>query len=96
MSFSRLYDNGIEMYSRHNEGEPIIAERFIRNSKHAIYINMTVVSKNVYTNKLDEIVDKYNKTYQRKITMLMFRRVQIFTMVFSIKIKILNSNWVTV
>ena len=93
MKFSRLYDNDIEMYSRHNES--IIAERFIRNSKN-IYINMTVVSKNVYINRLDGIADKCNKIYQRTITMLMFRRLRIFTMVLSIKIKILNSNLITV
>ena len=30
---------------------------------------MTVVSKNVYINKLEKILDKYNKTYQRTIKM---------------------------
>ena len=28
---------------------------------------MTAVSKNVYTNKLDEVVKKNDKTYHRKI-----------------------------
>ena len=28
---------------------------------------MTAVSKNVYTNKLDEVVKKHDKTYHRKI-----------------------------
>ena len=30
---------------------------------------MTAVSKNVYIDKLDEIVDKYNNKYQRTIKM---------------------------
>ena len=30
---------------------------------------MTSVSKNVYINKLDDIVDEYNNTYDRKIKM---------------------------
>ena len=30
---------------------------------------MTEVSKNMYINKLDEIVDKYNNTYHRTIKM---------------------------
>ena len=30
-------NNDIEMYSTHNEGKPVIAERFIRTSKNKIY-----------------------------------------------------------
>ena len=30
---------------------------------------MTSISKNVYTNKLDDIADKYSNTYYRKIKM---------------------------
>ena len=42
-----LRDNNIEMYSTHNEGKSIIAERFIRTLKNKIYKNMTSISKNV-------------------------------------------------
>ena len=38
---------------------------------------ITAVSKNVYVDKLDEKVDKYNKTYHRKINMKMFSTVVI-------------------
>ena len=31
---------------------------------------MTLISKNVYINKLDEIVSKYNNTYHRTTTMM--------------------------
>ena len=33
--------------------------------KSKIYQHMTSVSKNVYTDKLVKIVDKYNNTYQK-------------------------------
>ena len=55
------------MYSIHNEGKSVVAERFIRTLKTKIYKYMTSVSKNVYINKLDDIVDEYNNTYYRKI-----------------------------
>ena len=57
------------MYSIHNEGKSVAAERFIRTLKTKIYKYMTPVSKNVYINKLDDIVDDYNNTYHRTIKM---------------------------
>ena len=57
------------MCSIHNEGKSVIAERFIRTLKTKIYKYMTSVLKNVYINKLDDIVDEYNNTYHRKIKM---------------------------
>ena len=51
------------MYSIHNEGKSVVAERFIRTLKTKIYKCMTSVSKNVYIDKLDDIVDEYNNTY---------------------------------
>ena len=47
------------MYSTHSKGESFIAERFINSLKNKINKHMTAVSKNVYINKLDEIVEKY-------------------------------------
>ena len=55
-----LKDNDIKMYSTHNEGKSVVAERFIRTSKNKIYRYMTAVSKNVYFNVSDDIVDEYN------------------------------------
>ena len=57
------------MYSRHNEGKSVVAVRFIRTFKTKIYKYMTSVSKNVYINKLDDIVGEYNNTYHRTIKM---------------------------
>ena len=51
-----LKDNDIEMYSIHNEGKSVVAERFIRTLKTKINKYMTSISKNVYINKLDDIV----------------------------------------
>ena len=61
--------NAIEMYSTHNEGKSVVAERFIRALKNEIYKYMTSISKNVYIDKLDDIVNKYNNTYHRTIKM---------------------------
>ena len=55
------------MYSTHNEGKSLIAERFIRTLKNKIFKYMTSISKNVYIDKLDDMVNKYNNTYQTKI-----------------------------
>ena len=57
------------MYSIHNEGKSVVTERFIRILKAKIYKYMTSVSKNVYINKLDDTVNKYNNTYHRTIKM---------------------------
>ena len=51
------------MYLIHTERKSVIAERFIRTLKTKIYKYMTLVSKNVYINKLDDIVSEYNNTY---------------------------------
>ena len=64
-----LQDNDIVIYSTNNEGKSVVAERFIRTLKSKIYKHMTSVSKNVYTDKLDDTVDKYNNTYHTTIKM---------------------------
>ena len=66
---SFLQNNNIEMYSTHNKGKSVIAERFIRTLNNKIYKYMTSVSKNVYIDKLDDIDNKYNNTYHSTIKM---------------------------
>ena len=61
-----LRDNDIVMYSTHNEGKSVVAERFIRTLKSKY---MTSISKNLYIDKLDDIVDEYNNTYHTTIKM---------------------------
>ena len=55
-----LNGNNIEIYSTRNEGKSVIAERFIRTLKNKIYKHMTAISKNVYFDVLNDIVDEYN------------------------------------
>ena len=66
---SWLENNSIEIYSMHNEGKPVVAEKFTRSFKNKIYKYMTSLSKVVYIDKLDGIVNKYNNTYHRTIKM---------------------------
>ena len=61
--------NNIEMYSTYNEGKSAVAEIFIRTLKNKIFKYMRAVSKNIYFDVLDDIVDKYNKTVHRTIKM---------------------------
>ena len=57
------------MYSKYNEEKSVVAERFIRTLKKKIYKHMTVVSKKVYLDVLDDTVNKYNNAYHRTIKM---------------------------
>ena len=54
--------NNIEMYSAYNEEKSVVAERFIRTLKNKIFKHMTAISKNVYFDVLDDIVNKYNNS----------------------------------
>ena len=57
------------MYSTHNEEKFFVVERFIRTLKSKIYKYMTSISKNMYIDKLDDIVNEYNNTYHTTIKM---------------------------
>ena len=67
---SWLQDNDIEMYSTHYEEKSVDARRFIGTLKNKIYKYMTTISKNVYIDKLDDIVnissDKYHSIIKMK------------------------------
>ena len=69
------------MHSIRNKEKSVVAERFIRTLKTKIYKYMTSISKNVYINKLDDIVNEYNNIYHRTIQMkqLMFKIIHILT-----------------
>ena len=45
------------------------AERFMKTLKNEIYKHMTAISKNVYIDKLDDIVKEYNNKYHTSIKM---------------------------
>ena len=55
------------MYSTHNERNAVVGERFIKPLKNKIYKRMTSISKDVYIDKLDDIINKYNNTYHSTI-----------------------------
>ena len=57
------------MYSLHNERKAVPAEIFIRTLKNGIDKYMTSISKNVYVDKLDDILNKYDNTYHSAIKM---------------------------
>ena len=57
------------MYSINDEGKTVVAGRFIRTLKDKMYKYMTAISKNVYIDKLNDIVNEYNNTYHRTIRM---------------------------
>ena len=61
--------SNIEMYSTFNEGKSVVAERFIRTLETKIHKKMTAISKNIYFDALDDIVEKYNNTVHRTIKM---------------------------
>ena len=77
-----MVDKGCEFYNRSikswlqhcdiesssiNKRKSVIAERFVRTLKSKIYKYMTAVKKNVYIDKLADIVNEYNNTNHRKI-----------------------------
>ena len=57
------------MYSTHIEGKFVVTKKFIRTLKIKIYKYITSISKNVYIDELNDIVNEYNNKYHRKITM---------------------------
>ena len=88
-----LEDNDIEMYSTHNEGKFVVADRFTRTLNSKIYKYTTSMSKYVYIDKLDGIVNEYNNTSHRTIKMKhtdVKDNTYILIMVWNVMIKILN------
>ena len=48
----------MEMHSIKNEEKSVVAERFIRKPRNKLYKYIISVSKNVYFDKLNKIVNK--------------------------------------
>ena len=66
---SLLHNNDIEIYSTHNEGKSVVAERSVRTFFKKNYNFMTSLSKNVYIDNLDDIANRYNSAYHSTIKM---------------------------
>ena len=66
---SWIEKNDIEMYLAHNEGKFVVAKKFITTLRNKNYKYMISISINVYIDKSDWIVNKYNKIYHGTIKM---------------------------
>ena len=55
------------MYSTHDDGRSFVAERFIGTLKNKIYKYMTSETKNVYIDKLNDILNICTNTNRRTI-----------------------------
>ena len=60
-------NNDILMYSTHNEGNSIIAERLIKRWKSKINKRMTANYSKYYLTYLNKLVDQQNNTYHHSI-----------------------------
>ena len=65
--FLKIYN--IKMHSTYNGRKSVLAERFTRTVENKIFKHMAPISKNVYLDVLDNIVNKYNNTVYRTIKM---------------------------
>ena len=57
------------MHSTYNEGKSVVAERFIKTLKNKMFKHMTTISKNVYIDVLNDLVNKYNNKLHKTIKM---------------------------
>ena len=82
----------------YNEGKSAAAERFIWTSKNKIFKHMTAISKNVYFDVLDDVVNKYKNTFHRtnKVKYLMLHLILMLNTVKNQTKKILNLKLVIV
>ena len=62
-----LGNNVTLMYSTHNEGMSVIAERFIETFKAKVYKKMIATDTKYYLSYLDKLVDQYNNTYHHSV-----------------------------
>ena len=94
---SFLKNNVIEMHSTHNEEKAVVAERFIGTLKNKIYSCMTSISKNVYIDKIDNVVNKCNNSYYNtnKMKPVDLKKKHILTLIKKLIIKILDLKLVT-
>ena len=62
-----LDNNGILMYSRHNEGKSVIAKRVIKTLKTTIYKKMKANDSELYLPYLNKLVEQYNNIFKHSI-----------------------------
>ena len=83
------------MCSIHNKRKSVVSERFARILNNKIYKCMTSIPKNVYIDKLNNIINKYNNTYHRTIKMkpVDVNQACILTFIKEIIRKVLDLRW---
>ena len=69
-----LQNNDTEMYSTYYAGKSAVAKRFSRTLKNKMYKYVTSVSKNVYIDKLDDIVNKQLCSNMEKIVGTFYKK----------------------
>ena len=62
-----LENDDILMYSAHNEGNSVIAERFIKTLKAKVYKKMTANDNRFYLPYLNKLVNQYKNTFHHSI-----------------------------
>ena len=55
----------IKMHSVHNEEKSVVVEKFIRNLKNKVYKQISSILKNVYIDKVDDIVNESNNIHYK-------------------------------
>ena len=72
MGHNDLEGNDIKMYWRHKEEKSTVPQKLIRILISKIYKYMTWIFADVYHDKLDDILNKYNNTYHSTIKLNLF------------------------
>ena len=62
-----LDSSNILVYSKHNEGKSVIAERLIKTIKGKIYKKLTANYRKFFLSYLNKLVDQYNNTYHHSV-----------------------------
>ena len=65
------------MYSTHNKEKSVVDERFIKILMCKLNKYMTSISTNMYIDRLDYIVNKYNNIYQNRMKMKLNKPVDV-------------------
>ena len=86
------------MYSKHNEEKSVVPEIFIRTLKSKIYKYVTLVSKNLYIDKSDDIVNEYEIHMKEnlKSSLLMLSLVIMLNTMLILMIRILSFKLVNI
>ena len=79
----------------HNKEKSVVGQRFVRTLKNKVYKYITSISKNMYIDKLNDLDNEYNNSYDRtiKVKAIDVRiSIHILTLKFKIKKKTLYLN----